>query len=189
MIKDRPDKDGGQSRRQFMAASARTACGVGLAGLALGILANRGGALPAVALRPPGARDEPDFLGACVRCGLCVRDCPYPTLALAKFGENVPVGTPFFVARRAACEMCEDIPCVAACPTGALAPELRNIDDADMGLAALTDEETCLNFQGLRCDVCDRGVFAFSFRFDNRLSAANRHQAGAAGQSAHRHAA
>ena len=42
------------------------------------------------------------------------------------------------------------------CPTGALDKELTNIDDARMGLAVLLDQETCLNFQGLRCDVCYR---------------------------------
>ena len=30
------------------------------------------------------------------------------------------------------------------------------IDDARMGLAVLLDQENCLNFQGLRCDVCYR---------------------------------
>ena len=54
------------------------------------------------------------------------------------------------------CEMCDDIPCVAACPTGALDPDLTNIDDARMGLAVLIDQENCLNFLGLRCDVCYR---------------------------------
>ena len=52
--------------------------------------------------------------------------------------------------------MCDDIPCVKACPTGALNKELTNIDDARMGLAVIVDQETCLNYQGLRCDVCHR---------------------------------
>jgi len=52
--------------------------------------------------------------------------------------------------------MCEDIPCVAACPTGALDKQLKKIVDARMGLAVLIDHENCLNWQGLRCDVCYR---------------------------------
>ena len=43
-------------------------------------------ALPAQALRPPGALPEAEFLAACIRCGLCVRDCPYDTLSLATLG-------------------------------------------------------------------------------------------------------
>ena len=43
-----------------------------------------------------------------------------------------------------------------ACPTGALSEELKDINDARMGLAVLLDHETCLNWQGLRCDVCYR---------------------------------
>jgi ferredoxin-type protein NapG len=52
--------------------------------------------------------------------------------------------------------MCEDIPCVAACPTGALDPALQNIDDANMGTAVLISASTCLSVQGLRCEVCYR---------------------------------
>ena len=147
---------GGVNRRQFLSETAKTACGVGIAGFALALLAKEAQSIPATAIRPPGAGPEEDFLGACVRCGLCVRDCPYPTLSLAEYGDEVTVGTPFFVARNVPCEMCDDIPCVKACPTGALDPELTNIDDARMGLAVLVDEETCLNFLGLRCDVCYR---------------------------------
>ena len=143
-------------RRRFLAGIARTAAGAGMFGLGVGLFASQSRALPVVALRPPGALKEADFLSACIRCGLCVRDCPYPTLDLARAGEDVPVGTPYFVARKVPCEMCDDVPCVKACPTGALDPKLTNIDDADMGLAVLIDEETCLNFQGLRCDVCYR---------------------------------
>lgn len=143
-------------RRRFLTDAARGAAGVACGGLALGLLAERSRALPATALRPPGALAEDDFLAACVRCGLCVRDCPYDTLKLADLVDGPAAGSPYFDARAVPCEMCEDIPCVAACPTGALDPALQAIEDARMGLAVLVDEETCLNFNGLRCDVCYR---------------------------------
>ena len=143
-------------RRRFLAEAGRTACGVALAGLGLGLYARTAKSVPAGALRPPGALDEGAFTGACVRCGLCVRDCPYDTLRLADLASGVAVGTPYFVAREVPCEMCEDIPCVRACPTGALDPGLTDIDEARMGLAVLVDRETCLNYLGLRCDVCYR---------------------------------
>ena len=142
------------SRRQFLTDAARTACGVGLLGLGIGGFSQRAGALPANALRPPGALPEEDFLGACTRCGLCVRDCPYDMLHLAKAGDDLPMGTPYFHAREAGCEMCEDIPCVPVCPTGALSHELTDINEARMGLAVVSDEESCIAFLGLRCEVC-----------------------------------
>lgn len=142
------------ARRKFLTKIAGTACGVGLFGLGLGLYSQQSSALPAWAIRPPGALDEKDFLSACIRCGLCVRDCPFDTLKLAELGEQVANGTPYFVARDIPCEMCDDIPCVVACPTGALDHSLTNIDDARMGLAVLSDQETCIAFQGLRCEVC-----------------------------------
>ena len=112
--------------------------------------------LPTEALRPPGALAEEDFGAACVRCGLCVRACPFDTLKLSAAGEEVAVGTPYFTARDVPCEMCDDIPCVVACPSGALDETLTDIDQARMGVAVLIDRENCLNLQGLRCDVCFR---------------------------------
>jgi len=145
------------SRRKFLADSARAACGAGCAGLLLALLVDsETAATPADVIRPPGALTEPEFNAACVRCGLCVRDCPYDTLRLADLGEPVATGTPYFVARQVPCEMCDDIPCVAACPTGALDPSLIDIDEAQMGTAVLVGHETCLNYLGLRCDVCYR---------------------------------
>ncbi len=143
-------------RRQFIFDSAKMACGVGALGLGLSLYSKQSKALPAGAIRPPGAGSEDDFQGACIRCGLCVRDCPYDILKLAISEQPVATGTPFFVARAKACEMCEDIPCVKACPTGALDHQLTDIKKAKMGLAVLVDHETCLNFLGLRCDVCYR---------------------------------
>jgi ferredoxin-type protein NapG len=83
-----------------------------------------------------------------------VRDCPYDTLRLAQLGEDVALGTPYFEARQVPCEMCDDIPCVKACPTGALDPALTEINEARMGLAVVVDQESCIAFQGLRCEVC-----------------------------------
>jgi ferredoxin-type protein NapG len=144
------------NRRRFLIDTAITACSVSLVGAGITLYSKQTSALPAYAIRPPGALDENDFLGACIRCGLCVRDCPYDTLRLAELGEQIALGTPYFLARDIPCEMCEDIPCVKACPTGALDHELTDIDKSRMGLAVLVDQETCLNFLGLRCDVCYR---------------------------------
>ncbi len=149
---DRPER---VDRRRFLVDTARTVGAVAAAGLGLALYDRQvASALPAQAIRPPGALAEPEFLGACIRCGLCVRDCPYDTLRLAKPGEPVATGTPWFRAREVPCEMCEDIPCVKACPTGALDHSLTDIDQARMGLAVIVDQESCIAFQGLRCEVC-----------------------------------
>ena len=39
-------------------------------------------------LRPPGAREEADFLAACIKCGQCVEACPFDTLSLAGAPRN-----------------------------------------------------------------------------------------------------
>ncbi len=147
------------SRRELLQGAASASTAALIAGGAA--LAGRPAlARPAQALRPPGAIDEPQFLGACIRCGLCVRDCPPANLKLSDWGDglarDVAIGTPYFVARDVPCEMCEDIPCVQACPTGALDHALADITKAKMGVAVLIDQENCLNFLGLRCDVCYR---------------------------------
>ena len=65
-------------RRAVLTGAVRAACGAGLAALLLALPAHK--RAKAVALRPPGALPEDEFLSACVRCGLCVRDCPYEAL-------------------------------------------------------------------------------------------------------------
>jgi len=144
------------SRRRFLIDAARVTGATVLTGLGLVLYARRAHPHPADAIRPPGALPEDQFLGACIRCGLCVRDCPYGTLDLTRLGDGPVTGTPYFNARRVPCEMCEDIPCVKACPTGALDHKLTDITQARMGIAVLVDQENCLNFLGMRCDVCYR---------------------------------
>lgn len=77
-------------------------------------------------------------------------------VAFSLFAFSIRSRHPYFVARDKPCEMCEDIPCAKACPTGALNNQVADINQAKMGLAVLLAHETCLNWQGLRCDVCYR---------------------------------
>jgi ferredoxin-type protein NapG len=112
-------------------------------------------------LRPPGAIKEEEFLKTCIKCGLCVEACPYDTLILAKPGDNKPLGTPYFTPRDIACYMCDDIPCVPVCPSGALDQKSvttngkLDINKADMGVAVV-DTKNCIAFWGIQCDACYR---------------------------------
>ena len=146
----------GLSRRDFVTTAAKAAGGACAAGFLLTAYAETARSLPVQAIRPPGALAEEDFLSACVRCGLCVRACPYDTLKLAEVGDGVVLGTPYFVAREKPCFMCQDVPCTRACPTGALDREIARIEDAAMGTAVLSDHENCLNYRGMHCSICYR---------------------------------
>ncbi|HBE9179753.1 TPA: ferredoxin-type protein NapG [Serratia fonticola] len=149
-------RDKTPARRRFLRDAARSVAGLAGIGVLLGLQQKQSQARDGLALRPPGALAEATFDSACIRCGQCVQACPYQTLKLATLLSPRAAGTPYFVARDIPCEMCEDIPCVVACPSGALDPNLTDIDQARMGLAVLLDHENCLNWQGLRCDVCYR---------------------------------
>jgi ferredoxin len=74
-------------------------------------------------VRPPGALAEKEFLEACTRCGDCIKACA--PLALRGAGPERGrrlYATPIIVPRENACVLCEGLPCIAACPTGALIP-------------------------------------------------------------------
>lgn len=144
------------ARRAALTQGLRAAGGGALAWLGLAWVAQTQGSAQAQALRPPGALPEGDFMAACVRCGLCVRACPFDVLHLARPQDPAPLGTPFFIARQNPCLMCQDVPCARACPTGALNRHIPGIGDADMGVAVLVGHETCLNYKGLTCSICVR---------------------------------
>jgi len=128
-------------------------------------------------LRPPAALAEDDFLKTCIKCGLCAEACinrpqnidkeggrlTDGTLKMAKADDSVTIGTPFFTPRDVPCYMCDDIPCVPVCPTGALDitkvtnPKTNELDFTmmDMGVAVV-DVHSCIAFWGLQCDACYR---------------------------------
>lgn len=142
-------------RREFLMRTAQGAAVAACGGLLWAHLLRQEAAASVLALRPPGALAEADFAAACIKCGQCVQACPYDTLRLARAEDGAPIGTPYFVPREVPCYMCTDYPCVPVCPTGALDPKFGNIADARMGLAVI-DAESCLSWQGLRCEVCFR---------------------------------
>ena len=129
-----------------------------VAGLSAAVVAFQGVAYAAQGeaslLRPPGAQGEKDFSARCVKCGKCMEACPYLALFPAPGDQGFAVGTPAIDARAQACRLCEDFPCVRACPTGALR-DVEQRTDVRMGTAVI-DEDLCIAFQGMRCEVCYR---------------------------------
>lgn len=111
-------------------------------------------AAPTKLLLPPGAWPEEDFAAKCIKCGKCFEACPYQAIHVAGSEAGALVGAPSINAREQACRLCADFPCIEACPTGALA-SVGSKADVRMGTAVI-NEETCLSFMGMRCEVCYR---------------------------------
>jgi len=106
-----------------------------------------------VFLRPPGALSERDFLAACTRCDACLIACPRESIRRAghELGPRNE-GTPVILPSEQPCWCCADLPCIAACETGALAP-LGRAGEARMGAVTIR-EQACYAAQGNLCDVC-----------------------------------
>jgi ferredoxin-type protein NapG len=104
-------------------------------------------------VRPPGAlEDEEVFVDTCERCHACAEACPYDVVR--SFGSSFgPLeGTPFLEPAIAPCRWCVDMPCIAACPSGALRRE-ENAPVAPVAKVSF-DLSKCLNTQGTLCDTC-----------------------------------
>lgn len=145
----------GVTRRDFLVKAAQGTAMAATGGLLWVYMLRQEARAHPFALRPPGALAEKDFNAACIKCGQCVNACPFDTLNLASSGGDLPIGTPFFTPRDIPCYLCPDIPCMKACPTGALSPKLEDINESRMGLAVI-DIENCLSWKGLRCEICHR---------------------------------
>lgn len=105
-------------------------------------------------LRPPGAADEDEFLALCIRCGKCNQVCPYDAIKMGNEKLGLGLGTPYIEARDTPCYLCDDFPCVNVCPTDALSG-IKEVYDVNMGVAVI-DEEACIAYKGMRCEVCYR---------------------------------
>lgn len=103
--------------------------------------------------RPPGAMPEMAFLAACTRCGLCVDPCPPKAIRLATSEGGLAAGTPFIDAASQPCTVCPDMPCVKACPTGALTFPPGGWTGYRLAALELVAER-CVTFHGRTCSVC-----------------------------------
>jgi MauM/NapG family ferredoxin protein len=80
-------------------------------------------------LRPPGALDEFEFLLACTRCDKCIDACPQASLFKAGAQAVLAAGTPTLSPRSMPCFLCTSLPCITACPEGALVWPRRKVGD------------------------------------------------------------
>ena len=130
-----------QERREFIQYSTLGVLGLVLAGGVVGAPYLRA---EEKRLRPPGAVEENRFLALCIKCGQCLQVCPYHSIELASFTKGYGMGTPYIDARKRGCYLCGAVPCVLACPTGALDHHTEKPQDVKMGIAVLEFPKSCL---------------------------------------------
>ncbi len=106
-------------------------------------------------IRPPGAITERQFLQACTRCDKCIHACPKDAIQRVpkKMGFLI-AGSPYIDPKKIPCVMCEDLPCIPACPDGALVPPPNNDRmEVKMGYAIL-DKKNCQAYGDTFCQQC-----------------------------------
>lgn len=166
--RDEAARDVPLSRRGFVA----TAVGAGAA--AFGVRhawgARVGEAERAWLVRPPGSLPEAQFLRRCVRCGECIKACPFNVLQPTAFEHGLEgLWAPQVVADWAGCDpTCAN--CGQVCPTGAIrALPLAEKSVVRMGLGVV-NKKTCLPHAGREdCRICfdeceAAGYHAIEFR-------------------------
>jgi MauM/NapG family ferredoxin protein len=109
-------------------------------------------------LRPPGALPDPEFNGACARCGNCIRACPYGILH-PDLGRGGAEGllAPVMEFRDANFCFQECRLCTTVCPTGAirrLSLEQKKTRAHAIGTAVVSKKDCLAWAKGEYCVVC-----------------------------------
>lgn len=107
-------------------------------------------------VRPPGAREEIEFLKRCTACGMCMKVCPTGGLQPAWTEAGLEgLWTPHLAPRIGYCSYQCNL-CGQVCPTGAIQPlDMETKQQTKIGLASF-DTTRCLPYAyGRSCIVCE----------------------------------
>ena len=107
-------------------------------------------------LRPPGVRNEQEFLAKCVRCGECMKVCLRSALYPAAFQAGIEgIYTPVVLPRLGYCEYHCTL-CGQVCPTGAIPNLPKGEKEREVIGKAVFDKNHCLPFaRKTNCIVCE----------------------------------
>ena len=132
-----------QTRRTFMKQLSALGILGGVSAAGLGVAWKLNAAEDDL-LRPPGAVSEKEFMALCIKCGQCLQVCPYDAIRLADIWQGNAIGTPFIEPLRRGCYLCGLLPCVLACPSGALDHRIDDVKEVHMGVAEVIKLSDCL---------------------------------------------
>jgi len=107
-------------------------------------------------LRPPGVRDEKEFLKKCVRCGECMKVCLKSALYPAVMQAGMEgLYTPVLIPRLGYCEYNCTL-CGQVCPTAAIPSLPVAVKQREVIGKAVFDRNHCLPFaRATNCIVCE----------------------------------
>ncbi len=106
-------------------------------------------------LRPPGALKEKKFLATCIKCGQCLQVCPYHSVKLMDINHGLSMGAPVITPEKRGCYLCDLLPCVLSCPSGALDHKISDGRDVMMGKAEISAPDRCLAVIGTPVNAAD----------------------------------
>ncbi len=139
------ETSGGLPRRAVLGA---------VTGISLAAVVRRVRASAKSPLRPPGAVEESEFTGLCVRCGNCLRACPTHIIRPDR-GEHgiASLFTPTLDFNQGYCrEDCNK--CTRVCPSGALVPlTTEQKQRTSIGLPRV-NMDLCLLGDDRECSLC-----------------------------------
>ena len=145
----------GMNRRDFFARLTKGAAAAAVGGVVWGGFVREAKDAP-LALRPPGALPEADFLALCTRCGECMKICPTKVIQPQGLEQGlIGFSAPKMVMRIAGCDQ-ECNLCGMVCPTGALRRlEVEEKKYAKLGTAEINKERCLVWAWNKPCLICD----------------------------------